>query len=200
MITAPIYPNNYVVFDFETSGLDPVASQVIQMSALKVVNGLPSERFNRFVRARKKLDTKIVELTGITDEKLADEGVEPNEAWELFGKFIGKWALVGHNSIRLFLEEAVKAKKLDKVGISRHIDTAMLYKAWKMGERQRYFESHFMFATRIGMTRAKGVYFKLTLCMEELNIDCTQFTAHQSDSDCEMTNLLYRKITRIDQS
>lgn len=203
MITAPIFPNSYVVFDFETSGLEPEWCQVIQMSALKVINGKSQPAFNRFVKCPKKLDKKITELTGITDERLAVEGIEAGLAWREFSEYIGNYALVGHNSInfdRLFLEAAIKSGKAQKVGVSRHIDTAMLYKAHKMGERQKYYESHFMFATRIGMIRAKGVYFKLTLCMQELGIDVTQFTAHQSDSDCEMTNLLYRKIAQLDQN
>lgn len=201
MITAPLFPSQYVVFDFETSGLDENSCQVTQMSALRVVGGQRQMPFNLYLKCDKKLDPKVTELTGITDELLASQGVDHETAWKQFAEYIGGWALVGHNSINFdkkFLDVAFRHFGLKEPGVSRHIDTAMLYKAWKLGERQRFNESHFMFATRIGMIRAKGVYFKLTLAMQELGIDCTGFTAHRSDADVEMTNLLYRKITQLD--
>lgn len=201
MITAPLFPSQYVVFDFETSGLDENTCQVVQMSALRVVGGQRAVPLNLYVKCPKPLDAKITELTGITDQMLVEQGVDEESAWKQFAEYIGGWALVGHNSINFdkkFLDVAFTKHKLKAPGVSRHIDTAMLYKAWKLNERQRFNESHFMFATRIGMIRARGVYFKLTLAMQELGIDCTGLTAHRSDADVEMTNLLYRKITQLD--
>ena len=189
--------DNYVVFDFETTGFIPGEAHVIQMSALKVKGDKITE-FNEFVKVDYPVPEKITELTGITDAKLAESGQDEEDAWFLFNNFIENLPLVGHNSIafdRLFLEEAAKRWRFDAPIASRYIDTAMMMKAKKLGETPKYYENHYRFCIRISEIRAKGVYYKLQLCCDELGLDTSHLTAHQSDSDYHMTNMLYRHIT-----
>lgn len=186
---------NYVVYDFETTGLDPQTSEVIQLSALKITTGEP-QRFNAFVNIGKPLPEKIVELTGITNELLEKEGFTANSAWDKFNTFTAGSILVGHNIInfdRLFLEKAFTEYGFKLPTRGHYIDTAMIYKALKIGESPKYYEDHFRFCQRVSEIRAAGVKFKLVLCCQELGIDISQFTAHRSDSDIEMTNLIYQK-------
>lgn len=185
---------NYVVFDYETTGIEWQSNDVIQMSAMKV-KGDTVESFNRFVKLNRPVPELITSLTGVTDEKLQKDGVDPDQAWFEFWTFIEKLPLVGHNSInfdRFYLEKFFKKYDYKIPGPQYHIDTAMMYKAMKLGIHPKYYETHFDFCRRVSEIRAYGVKFKLTLACEELKIDTSKLTAHQSDSDVIMTNELYK--------
>lgn len=67
-----IMDNTIVVFDIETTGLDPATDQIIELGAVKIENGNIVEKFSTFVKPTKKLAYEIVNLTGITDEMLED--------------------------------------------------------------------------------------------------------------------------------
>ena len=67
-----IMGHTIVVFDIETTGLDPATDQIIELGAVKIENGNIVEKFSTFVKPTKKLGYDIVNLTGITDEMLED--------------------------------------------------------------------------------------------------------------------------------
>ncbi len=43
------YVPDYVVFDLETTGINPVSDDIIEISALKVVNGMVVEEFSSLI-------------------------------------------------------------------------------------------------------------------------------------------------------
>lgn len=90
------FPDDYIVIDFETTGLSRQWDEIIEMGALKVIGGDVVDTFSTFVKPSLPLDPFITELTGITNEMLADapsiENVMP-----LFLDFIRNSIIVGHN-------------------------------------------------------------------------------------------------------
>ena len=76
-----------VVFDTETSGLDFDNDQIIELAALRVertaTSGLRiAGKMDTFIKLPdgETLPENIVSLTGITDERLQTEGVQPVKA------------------------------------------------------------------------------------------------------------------------
>lgn len=67
-----INSSNIVVFDIETTGLDPETCEITEIGAVKIEKGIITERFSSFAKVSSPLPAKIVELTGITDEMLKD--------------------------------------------------------------------------------------------------------------------------------
>ncbi len=59
-----------VVFDFETTGLNADTCKIIEIGAVKVKNGKCIETFSTLINPHEKLETEIVNLTGINDEML----------------------------------------------------------------------------------------------------------------------------------
>ena len=77
--------DNLVFFDTETTGLDPKENRIIEIAAVKI-SPCNSSRMDLFVQLpiMQFLPDKIVELTGITDKMLQEEGVPEEEALKQF--------------------------------------------------------------------------------------------------------------------
>ncbi len=62
----------YVSIDLETTGLDPHHNEIIEVGAVKFQDGRTLAEFQSLVKPRQAMPAAITELTGITDEDLAD--------------------------------------------------------------------------------------------------------------------------------
>lgn len=66
--------SNVTVFDFETTGLSPQRDQVIEMAAIRCIDGEVVSEFRTMIQYNGKLTAKITEITGITDSMLVGDG------------------------------------------------------------------------------------------------------------------------------
>jgi len=88
---------SYTVIDFETSGLDPRKDRVIEMAAIRCVNGEIASEFSTLVQYDGKLSPKITELTGITDEMTAG-GMDEDTAFRILNRMLGSNIIIAHNA------------------------------------------------------------------------------------------------------
>ena len=86
-----------VVLDFETTGLDTNRDRVIEIGAVKLVNGAVTDNFGMLVNPEVPLPPKITQITGITDMMLKDEQ-KAAQAIPLLMDFIGDCAIAAHNA------------------------------------------------------------------------------------------------------
>jgi DNA polymerase III subunit epsilon len=92
-------PERFVIFDLETTGLDFTKHQIIEIGAIRVHrDSNVHDGFQRLIYAKRKLPNKIVQLTGITDEMLAADGVPSETALRDFAEFVGDLHLVSYNA------------------------------------------------------------------------------------------------------
>ena len=79
-----------VVFDTETTGIDFRRDRIIEIGAVSLENGAETGSMDLFIRLPegRRLDPFIVSLTGITEERLAAEGVGDQEAAGAFTKLL----------------------------------------------------------------------------------------------------------------
>ena len=87
----------FVVFDIETTGLNPKNDNIIEIGAVKISNRKVIDSFSTFVHIDKKLPGKIIELTSITDDMLQGQP-EIDEALPAFLDFAKECVLVAHNA------------------------------------------------------------------------------------------------------
>ena len=88
---------SFVVYDTETTGLDPNTEFLTEIGAVVVENGQITETFGTFVNPGKPIPPKIVELTGINDSMVADAPA-PDEAVRMFAEFAKGRVLIAHNA------------------------------------------------------------------------------------------------------
>lgn len=87
-----------LIFDFETTGLSAYNDQIIEIGALSLnlVDGRfqIQDELSCLVKASKPLSPKITEITNITDEMLAKEGITEEEAYKQLKKMYDKDTLL----------------------------------------------------------------------------------------------------------
>lgn len=88
--------NEYVVLDLEMTGLSAKSDQIIEIGAVKIKDNQVVETMECLVNPKCKIPTRVVELTGITDE-MVQSGRERDEAIRELIAFIDGQILVGQN-------------------------------------------------------------------------------------------------------
>lgn len=104
---------SYICIDLETTGLNPKRDKIIEIGAVKVVDGVEAGVFSSFVNPGRKLEDRIVALTGIQDKDLYDAPVINDVFCELM-LFMEEYPLVGHSVLSdfSFLKKAAVDLKL----------------------------------------------------------------------------------------
>lgn len=88
--------DSYICIDLETTGLDPKRDKIIEIGAVKVERNIIVEEWKTLVNPGRKLEERIVELTGIHDGQLADAPQIAEVLPELL-TFMGDNVLLGHS-------------------------------------------------------------------------------------------------------
>lgn len=88
----------YVVVDIETTGTQPLNSDIIEIGAVYIENDKVIDTFNMLVRPEQVISPYITSITGITNEMVVNE--RPiEEVMPEFISFCKDATLIGHNLI-----------------------------------------------------------------------------------------------------
>lgn len=125
-----------VFFDTETTGLDPEKDQIIELAAVLVTEKGIEGKIDVFCKLPEgeKLPEKIVELTHITDDMLAKDGIPYPEACRAFCDMIhsdSEVLLVAHNiqfDLLFTLEMFRRCSMVPKAPKLRALDSLTVYK------------------------------------------------------------------------
>lgn len=92
-------PERFVVFDLETTGLDPEKHEIIEIGAIRVNrDSVNHDTFQSLVKPSRKVPKKITELTGINQAMLDAEGEPIESVLREFLSFVGDLQLVSFNA------------------------------------------------------------------------------------------------------
>ena len=155
-----------IVFDLETTGLDLVADRIIQISYIKVYTDGKEERENFFINPSKPIPALVTELTGISDEDVANAPTFKQKAKELADKFTG-CDFAGFNSNRF--DVPMLAEEFLRAGIDFDFSNCRLIDAQNIYHKME----------RRNLAAAYKFY-----CGRKMEED---FVAHRADQDTEAT-------------
>lgn len=65
-------PESYIVFDIETTGFTPASAEIIEIGAIRMIEGRPDGMFQSYIKPKGYLPPHITALTGITMEMVDD--------------------------------------------------------------------------------------------------------------------------------
>lgn len=105
-----------VALDIETTGLDSATDEIISIGAVKSTNGEEIERFYRIIQPDKVISPKITDLTGLSQQKVEQEGISLEAALTDLRDFIGRSIVVGYN---VAFDWGFIERGYDKVGQDR---------------------------------------------------------------------------------
>lgn len=169
--------NTFVAFDLETTGIDNSKDAIIEIAAIKVVDGIIVEEkefvFQELVYPyKKRIPAKIEKLTGITNEMVKNS----KKIWQVFPEFtefIGDNILLGYNCMSFDSKFLVRAGRLSNLIINNeYFDVIHFIKKYK-----NLINSRDMTLVEVG---------------KSLNIDNPQ--AHRALADAITTAKIYLKL------
>ena len=122
--STPIYqktmlPDDYVVIDTETTGLDSATDRIIEIGAVRVRSRQVVDRFSALVNPARALTPYIIALTGITDEMLASQ-YDISRVLPDFFRWLGNDPVVGHN---IKFDISFLSAEAKRVGVHYYVAT-----------------------------------------------------------------------------
>lgn len=197
-----------LVFDLETTGFVAPECRILEIGCY-IVRGGKIEKKHWVFQNKCEIPEKITEITGITKEIIDAEGTDPaTNLLEFLPLFKRAKMNLGHNSIRFdipfltnYAADVLGWTEAQKTATRRMIescafDTAVHFKAKKIGAEQLESEPFVSFAKRVMDVRAYGVKFNLTLCAEEMKIDLSGIVAHRAMADVEVTYKVFKALPK----
>jgi len=123
--------DSFVAFDIETSGTfgadnGDAPAEITEIGAVKVINGMKTERFDMLCNPGRPIVPRIARLTGITDAMVASEP-PVSDVIAAFAAFVGDLPLVGHNIRSSDLHYISRAAKKTGVPMNNSFFDTYLY-------------------------------------------------------------------------
>ena len=87
-----------IAVDLEMTGLQVKTDRILEIGAVRLVDGQLRDTFQTFVNPHRRIDARITELTGIRPE-MVEDAPEAEEALRKFLEFAGEAPFLGHNVI-----------------------------------------------------------------------------------------------------
>jgi DNA polymerase III epsilon subunit family exonuclease len=92
-------PERFVAFDLETTGLDPLRHEIIEIGAIRFTRGSENhDTFQTLVKPKKRIPKRITQINGISQDMVNQEGEPLQQALAGFVEFIGDLPLVSFNA------------------------------------------------------------------------------------------------------
>lgn len=197
-------PESYLVFDTETSGTDPTKDKILQYGFAIVKDGKLVDNFSVLVNRKDvEINPGALAVHGLSHEKMAAEGVDPEEAFdEILDTFKScrnaGYMFVGHNAIwfdaRLFECESKHWGKEFKFGENEIFDTGMVVKASQLGMYFDQRDTIRSWSRKVAEVRRRGIYWSLDrYCFDEFKLaefGLEKDKAHDAGEDCKLTHYL----------
>ena len=175
----------FVAYDLETTGFSTKTDAIIEIGAVKVINGQVIESgeyiFREFVKPFKKsVREKVTELTGITKEDVKDA----RQMWDVFRDFMefaGDCVLVGYNNVKFDSRFLVRAGRYANIIMKNPQFDVM-----------KYAED---FRRPLGLEEKK---ISLGILSDKLGVGNPE--AHRALSDAVTTAKVFLKLKEMDTS
>jgi len=169
----PLKGTEFVVFDTETTGFNAAGGdQMIEIGAVKICDGVITDRFDELINPFRHIPDKITELTCITDEMVKDKDNEENVT-KRFLDWAGDLPMVAHNAKFdiSFIEMSMRKYNLGEF-TNTVVDTLELSRTLDQG-----FSRH-----------------GLSALVKRYNVPWEEDAHHRADYDAEGTALVFHKM------
>ena len=141
-----IEAQEFVVVDLETTGLDVERSEIIEIGAVKIINGREVATYQTLIKPKRGISKISERITGISEEMLKDKPTI-EEVLPEFVDFLGDAIVVAHNAnfdyrflrswIKKILGKDLKNPYIDTLSLSRALLTMSSYSLDEVASKLR---------------------------------------------------------------
>jgi len=138
---------DFVAFDLETTGIYPDEDAIVEIGAVKFLDGLPQDDFCTLVNPGRPIPEEATKVHGITDAEVRSQPAI-RDVMAPFTDYCGDLPLVAHNAKFdfKFLETTVKRERckaptgqvIDTYGLAKKVFPGMLN--YRLETLTKYFE------------------------------------------------------------
>jgi len=164
--------SRFVVFDFETTGLDPINDRAIEVAAIRYENGEATERFVHLINPERHISAMITDITGISNDMVRKAPTE-ELIIDDFLYFLGDDPLVAHN---IQFDEAFLSQMCNRLG--RDVGERKMYDTLQLA-RSLFFDQP---------------VFNLGSLSEYFGLSAKG--AHRAEKDTENTGLIFLELIK----
>lgn len=193
----------YIVFDFETEGLNLRYSRPWQLGFIVIEGGKIKNQYNLYLEVDNLNMSKGAALTTGFDEVFYNKNKkDKNKILDFFDRYVYNpdYYLVGHNVLNYdtYIHNNLRldcGKKSDYSYVERIIDTNCLSKAYRMGLKQADQNVPFsLWQYKLASYRERGMKTNQKAMLIEFKIDFDESKLHDAIYDVKMTNELFKKL------
>ncbi|MFH1715573.1 MAG: single-stranded-DNA-specific exonuclease RecJ [Elusimicrobiota bacterium] len=137
------FQKELVVIDTETTGSNPNNNELIEIGAVKIVNGVVKDTFSSLIKPENKIPDNVINIHGITDE-MCKNAPYMEEVIPKFDKFLGDAILVFHSAqfdlgflqkeYKKHLNKKIKNQVIDTLEMSRMMYPGIRHNLGKLAE------------------------------------------------------------------
>lgn len=173
-------PNDYIVIDVETTGLNPKIDEIIQFSAVKYINNKVDSTLDLFIKPSHgaEITQEITAITGISAKDVESQDTFLDN-FDKINKFVSGGFLVGHNfkfDLSMIKSEYDRIKK--PINSIKYADTL------KIARKQMPY-------------LGRGAYKLENLKMKLPETELGQLKSHNSLNDAYITGSLYQYLKKL---
>jgi DNA polymerase III epsilon subunit family exonuclease len=117
--------NNYVVIDFETTGLDAIRNEIIEVAALKFKDKSLIDSYITLIKPKYSIPSYITQITGISN-KMVSTAPPMEQVIPKLVDFIGDSIIVAHNASFDMKFLKCNAQRCGFEIVNQYIDTLSL--------------------------------------------------------------------------
>jgi len=182
----------YIIFDYETTGINIESDLPIQYGLLADSWEKP---ITKLINQAVDIPESATAIHGITTDQIRMDGISPeNAAAELLAYFQAFERIIVHNGLRFdvpIFEKQCGLYGLQPPDRSKYIDTAGMYKGLRLGKIAKPGQSHFDYCIEALDSRVVGLKFNVKFIVEEFKIDADK-TFHDAGGDVYYTREIFR--------
>jgi DNA polymerase-3 subunit epsilon len=164
-----------IVFDTETTGLDPnTGDRITELGCVEIDDFIPTGRtFHAYVNPQRSIPKEVVAITGLTSEFLADKPLFEDVAAD-FVEFVGDAIMVAHNA------------PFDRGFINMELS--------RLG-RETYPDNRFKDTARIARAKFPGAYVSLDALCKRFDISLDTRDKHGALIDSLLLAEVYLELS-----
>ena len=182
---------DFVVFDTETTGLNPSQAEIVEISAIRFRQFKPVAKFTTLCKPRRGITPEAAKVNGITEEMVAD-APEFGCVVESLVSFFGKDNLVGHNlgfDLRFIVKYGADIAETPR----KYYDTLDLAERTLKKVKNKWDKELECYEPDVESDFDVWDYKLGTLCKY---YGVPYFGAHRALADCYVTGKLLEKLAR----